>query len=835
MKISRRGFITSMGAACAASAPFAGFPAVVKRRRANEMLSHAAIGCGNQAAYDLSQLASHRDINITALCDVDSRYLEQAHRLFPNARIYRDAFEMFEKEGAGIDSVNVSTPDHTHAQYILEALKRGLNVYAQKPLCHSLEECRAVAELAAERNAVTQMGTQIAAWQCDRRTVEALKSGVIGEVRHVWLFSTRRDEPPPDKFLWPLPELPVPETLDWKLWLGRAKWRPYGNGYHPGAWRKWREFGTSWLGDLGLHLMSPVWLGMELGKTKAHSAVAEVAADNWTPAQREQFWPSMSHVTWTMPGVKASGMKPFTVEWCDGFGNVAYRLEPRFLPPAFLQDVAAQTPMKRLPPQGRVVEGTEGWLLSTHFGDDPFFVMKDGSTPPKTPRMGPEPSHYHQYVDCCLGGAGTQSNFSMAGSMTEWGFLGNLAQLQAGEPVSPQCGTRKSAKAGLAALLVCCAAFACSLSASAEPSGARPDESHAWAVHDVNRPNPVKVESVPGRPPSDAIVLFDGTAESVERNWRGKDGKATKWVVRNGEFVCTPGSGGACTAERFGDCQLHVEWKTPKDDLYGWGNSGVFLMGCYEIQILDSSDVKPSRSPWKPANYADGQAGAVYGENPPLVQPCRKPDEWQAYDIVFHPPLWEGKRLVDPGSVTVFFNGVLVQDHFPLQGTTGWRGRYPHPKKADGPIVLQDHGHPVPFRNIWIRRIPSRHADTVNGGPGLKYGDVAALRHRLAGESLAFAREAKDPAERFIRLWESYCYEPDREVMSLIGKCEAECVEALGEKRGDFGDSARFRAFGRFVEMLVAEGWIKEDAAIKKAFDAQTAPPPPKASNLRDI
>ena len=256
MKMTRRSF---MAAACAA-APAIAFPAVVKRRRPNEMLSHAAIGSANQAGYDLSQLASHRDLNVTAVCDVDSRYLDAARKRYPSARFYRDAFEMFAAEGNKIDSVNVSTPDHTHAQYIVEALNRGLNVYSQKPLCHDLGDCRRIERLAAEKGAVTQMGTQIAAWECDRRTVAALRNGVIGEVRHVWLFSTRRGEPKPDHFRWPLPETPVPETLEWKLWLGPAKWRPFSAGaYHPCVWRKWREFGTSWLGDLGLHLMSPIW------------------------------------------------------------------------------------------------------------------------------------------------------------------------------------------------------------------------------------------------------------------------------------------------------------------------------------------------------------------------------------------------------------------------------------------------------------------------------------------------------------------------------------------------------------------------------------------------
>ena len=353
------------------------------------------------------------------------------------------------------------------------------------------------------------------------------------------------------------------------------------------------------------------------------------------------------------------------------------------------------------------------------------------------------------------------------------------------------------------------------LVAAAEPSGDRPDERHAWAVHDVNRPDPAKVEVAENGIPSDATVLFDGTDESVRKNWRSHDGQPSKWSVKDGTFVCVPGSGPAVTAEKFADCQLHVEWKTPVDDAEGWGNSGVIFMGAYEIQILDSSAVKPSKSPWKPANYADGQAGAVYGQNPPLVNPCRRPGEWQSFDIVFHPPVREGNRLVDPGSVTVFHNGVLVQDDFPFQGTTDWcRRARRHAEAKEGPLCLQDHGHPVPFRNVWIRRIPSRYADTVNGSVGTKFGDVAKLRHELAVQSLGFAQAADDPAEKFIRLWESYCYEPDRKVKRLIEEVEDATVKALVAGQGSFGNRERRDAFRRFVRMLVDSGWLANDAKI---------------------
>ena len=439
--ISRRRFLAAAGAA---AMPLAGFPAVVKRRGLNEMLSHACIGCGNMALGDLKGLRSHRDLHISAICDVDANYLAQARQLCPDARVYRDAFEMFAAEGDKIDSVNVSTPDHTHAQYVIEALGRGQNVYSEKPLCTKLSDSRKIIRLAAEKRAVTQLGTQIAAWECDRRTSECLARGVIGEVKKVWLFSTRRREPKEDVFKWPLPPTPVPETLDWRLWLGPAQYRPYSDGaYHPRTWRKWRDFGSSWLGDLGIHLMSPVWLGLGLGEQGAETVLAEVAESDWTDEQRSQFWPVMSHVAWTFKGVPASGMKPFEVEWFDGFGDAQYRLEPRFFPPAFLQDIAALTPMRELPPQGRVIEGSSGWLLSTHFGPAPYVVDKkrgfllpgrqlDGEILPDQPGGGPAKSHYHEYVDVCLQGGETRCPFHISARMSEWCMSGNLAQLEPG-------------------------------------------------------------------------------------------------------------------------------------------------------------------------------------------------------------------------------------------------------------------------------------------------------------------------------------------------------------------------------------------------------------------
>jgi len=448
MKTSRRGFLGLAGSAgLFGLAGCAGFPAIVSRRSPNGVLSHACVGTGNMALGDLKGLKSHPKIQITALCDVDSRYLAAAAKLCPNARLYRNAFEMLEAEGDRIDSVNVSTPDHTHAGYVIDALERGLNVYSQKPLCTRIEDCRRIEELAAKSGAVTQMGTQIAAHPCDRQTAEFLRRGTIGSVRKVWVFSNRGGQSNA-VHTWPLKPTPVPDTLDWKTWLGPAAYRDYVAGvYHPQAWRVWRDFGTSWLGDLGLHLLSPVWIGMDLGKTSPLNVTAEVPPE-FGEAPRH-YWPRNSHVVWHMPGVAASGNLPFDIEWCDGniverdncegfkdrYSSVGKRtgkpsvkasMDPKFFPPAFFKDLFAKTPIGKQPLQGRVVEGEEGWLLSVHYDVAPAVVLKNGRvlTPPE---VGPAPTHWHEYVNCCFDGGTPTSSFAWAGRMSEMVLLGNAA------------------------------------------------------------------------------------------------------------------------------------------------------------------------------------------------------------------------------------------------------------------------------------------------------------------------------------------------------------------------------------------------------------------------
>ena len=225
--------------------------------------------------------------------------------------------------------------------------------------------------------------------------------------------------------------------------------------------------------------------------------------------------------------------------------------------------------------------------------------------------------------------------------------------------------------------------------------------SSQWPQHSMDRPRPPVVQSAPHvgqAPPSDAIVLFDGKDLA---QWQAEDGSAAKWVVRDGFVEVKPGTGMLVSRRGFGDAQLHIEWATPtppKGEGQERGNSGIFLMGIYELQVLDS---------YQNDTYADGQAGAIYGQSPPLVNATRPPGQWQTYDVVFHRPHFKADSSVErPARMTVFLNGVLIQDNFELSGPTAHQRRPPYSAHADKlPLKLQDHGNPVRYRNIWIREL----------------------------------------------------------------------------------------------------------------------------------
>jgi hypothetical protein len=240
--------------------------------------------------------------------------------------------------------------------------------------------------------------------------------------------------------------------------------------------------------------------------------------------------------------------------------------------------------------------------------------------------------------------------------------------------------------------------LSCSAVASAQPDP-------KYKIHDENRPVPpiitpgtFSTPEQPGKPPSDGIALFDGS--NLDK-WVSEDGSPAKWKVENGYAEVVAHTHNIHTKDSFGDCQLHVEFMEPTPahgESQERGNSGVFLMNTYEIQVLDSYQNK---------TYADGQAASVYGQYPPLVNAARPPGQWQSYDIVFHGPRFDPSgKLQKPARVTVLHNGVLVQDNVELSGPTAHGERPPYKSGPDkAPLALQDHGNPVRYRNIWIRAL----------------------------------------------------------------------------------------------------------------------------------
>jgi hypothetical protein len=211
----------------------------------------------------------------------------------------------------------------------------------------------------------------------------------------------------------------------------------------------------------------------------------------------------------------------------------------------------------------------------------------------------------------------------------------------------------------------------------------------------------IQAPAVIGMPPSDAIILFDGS--DVNKEWEDSKGNPTKWIVKDGALVCVKGSGVIQTKRKFNDFQLHIEWKSPSEVIgegQGRGNSGVYLQGLYEVQVLDS---------YNNPTYRQGQAGAFYKQYAPLVNASKKPGEWQTYDIIYTAPRFgnDSTLYFTPPRATVLHNGVLIQNNVSLRGPTLYIGipEYSIKKHGAAPLVLQDHGNPVAYRNIWIREL----------------------------------------------------------------------------------------------------------------------------------
>ncbi|HPA17196.1 MAG TPA: Gfo/Idh/MocA family oxidoreductase [Verrucomicrobiae bacterium] len=391
---------------------------------ANGRLNHACIGVGGMGGVDLSNIKSHERTRIVAICDVDKDRLTKVAAEMSGVRAYTDWRELLAAEGDKIDSVNIAVPDHMHTIIAMSAMRAGKHVYCQKPLCHEMAECRLLRDTAGQKGVVTQLGIQHSAGLGDRMAVRLLADNAIGTVEHVYLFSNREGVSRIEVTRPPQAD-PIPGSLDWDLWLGTAPYRPYADKiYHPRIWRIWQDFGSAWIGDIGCHLHSPVWKG--IGLTTPISVRAEVQ-ESWrdTPARFNDTWPQGAHITWIYSGSEKTGGKPLTVEWFDGMDKIA---SANLLPPPEIRALAKEAGLEKLPLEGSVVAGSEGWLLLQPSVAPRLILREKSSARPPMPKLEPAPNHYHEFLDACLNHAKSSADFSSVAPMVEAVLLGNVAE-----------------------------------------------------------------------------------------------------------------------------------------------------------------------------------------------------------------------------------------------------------------------------------------------------------------------------------------------------------------------------------------------------------------------
>ena len=404
--ITRRQFVQSSTLAASALA----LPTFVPSRvfGANERLNVAGIGAGGKGAVDIDGCSRE---NIVAMADVDYIRAETSFKRFDKATRYSDFRKMLEKEGKNIDAVTVSTPDHTHAVAAAMAIKMGKHVYCQKPLTHTVSEARILTKLVRKHKVATQMGNQGHSNPDSRRLVELIQGGVLGEVREVHVWTNRPVWPqgidrPKDK-------PPVPDTLDWDLWLGPAPDRPYHPAYLPFKWRGWWDFGTGALGDMGCHNQDLAYWALELRDP--------ISVEAKSSEVNNETAPKWSEVTYQFPNNKKRGAVKLT--WYDG----GKKPDP------------ALVKQKSLPANGSIIIGSKDTLyVPMYWGPGQFLSGAKTEDFKNVPEFLPKPKdfgshHYQEWIDACKGGKPAYSNFDYAGPMTESVLLANAALRSGGK------------------------------------------------------------------------------------------------------------------------------------------------------------------------------------------------------------------------------------------------------------------------------------------------------------------------------------------------------------------------------------------------------------------
>ena len=410
--ISRRHFLKSTAAA--AAIPFL-YPRMTRADEAKK-LRVASVGIGGMGWNDVRSIASG-NAKIVAICDVDKNNIATVAKQFPDARVYSDFRELLKKEASEIDAVQVSTPDHMHAPIAMSAINLGKHVYCQKPMAHEVYECRQLAKAAADKKVVTQMGIQIHSHIAYRMATQMIQEGVIGKVSEVHSWSNKEWGGPKEGR--PANSDPVPETLNWDLWIGTAPERPFVSKiYHQSNWRKWIDFGTGTQGDMACHIVDPVFSALKL------TAPTVVSADG--PAPWPENWPLAGTAHYEFPGTEyTTGTLKYT--WYNG----ARKPDVALLLGEAESTRANPKPLTKLPDQGSVFIGEKGNMLLEHVGGARFFPY-DKFVGTKKPELK-NVDHYHSWVDAALGNGQTGAPFSYSAPLTETVLLGLVASFFPGE------------------------------------------------------------------------------------------------------------------------------------------------------------------------------------------------------------------------------------------------------------------------------------------------------------------------------------------------------------------------------------------------------------------
>jgi predicted dehydrogenase len=398
-RITRRTALKT--AAATFAAPF------VWRLHANaapsETVLHASFGANGMAWSDIGSLTASKNLKLVAVAEVDKNRLKNVTGKFPDCRIYEDFRILLDKE-KDLNSVNVSTPDHMHGSIAMSAMQRGLNVYCQKPLTQTIHEARRLTEVAAEKKLITQMGTQIHSARKHKLVVKLIQDGAIGKVKevHSWSGKSWGDtSPKPDR------KDPIPAGLNWDLWLGVASERPFigGSYYHPENWRKRLDFGTGTFGDMGCHILDPVFGAIGVGNP--------LSIRSELPGPNDYNWSLDVKVKFVFPGTKFT-TDTVSLTWYNGNAR----------PP---EEVVKQIDGMKLDFQGSIMIGTEGVLYSQYdAANAPVLLPREKFKDAKFPDVKDD-NHYLQFVEAVRGNGTTSAPFSYAGPLTEMVLLGCLA------------------------------------------------------------------------------------------------------------------------------------------------------------------------------------------------------------------------------------------------------------------------------------------------------------------------------------------------------------------------------------------------------------------------